>query len=116
MHVGRPEFFKIAVLIVLIPQRGDIVGERVDPHVNDVSLVKIDGNAPFEAGAGDAEIVETGLDEVVDHLIHTGLRLEEVGLGEQLFQTVGEFRQPEEIGFLGGVGDLPAAVGTLAVH
>ena len=50
MHVCRPLFFvevaRIAVLI--IADARNIVCERVKPNVNDVALVKTDGDSPIE--------------------------------------------------------------------
>ena len=49
VNVGRPIFFKIAVLIVLIAKSRDVVGKSVYPNVDYVTLVKRDGHAPLEA-------------------------------------------------------------------
>ena len=47
---------RIAVRVV--PETGDIVGERVQPDVDDMAAVKVDGNAPCEGGARDAQILQ----------------------------------------------------------
>ena len=46
MHVGGPELFKLVILVVAVAERGDVVGQRVDPHVDDVAGVEGDGDAP----------------------------------------------------------------------
>lgn len=41
-----PELFKLVILVVAVAERGDVVGQRVDPHVDDVAGVEGDGDAP----------------------------------------------------------------------
>ena len=68
MKVGRPVFFiQLARLIGVVAKAGDVVGQRVDPHIDDMAVVKIDGDAPLEGGAGDAQVGQPRLDKVVDH-------------------------------------------------
>ena len=78
-------------------------------------IIKVHGHAPGEAGAGDAEVLKTGLDEVVHHLVHAGGGLEEIRILQQMLYPLGVLTQAEEIGFLLRIHDLAAAVGTLAV-
>ena len=54
---------------------GDVVGQSVQPNVNHMLGVKIHRHAPGKAGAGDTQVFETGLDEVVDHLVDPGAGL-----------------------------------------
>ena len=116
VHVGRPVFVVVVVGVVQIAQRGDIVRERVDPHIDDVLFVKGDGNAPLEGRARHAEVLQTGLDEVVDQLGSARFGAQIVGLGQQLFDSVRKGRHLEEIRLLLCLGDLSAALGALAVH
>ena len=116
VQVSRPVLAEIVVLVVVVAQRSDIVGERVYPHVNNVSGVEIHRDSPFEAGSGNAQILKSGLDEVVYHLVNASLRLEVVGLGEELLNFVCIIGQAQEVSLLVGVDDVSAAVGTLAVH
>lgn len=40
MNVGRPVFAVIGIVVRTVAQRGDVVGERVEPDVDDVFLVQ----------------------------------------------------------------------------
>ena len=115
VDVGRPVVVKIVVFGVLIAQRGDIVGEGVHPHIGHVFGVEVHHDAPGEGGPGDAEILQTGVDKVVHHLVDPAAGFQEVGVYQQIPHPAGVLGQAEEVGLLLGVLDLPAAVGTLAV-
>ena len=80
-----------------------------------MARVKVHGNAPGEAGAADAQVLQAGLDEVVDHLVDPGAGLQEVGVLQQVPDPVGILGQAEEIGLLLGVHNGAAAVGAAAV-
>ena len=43
-------------------------------------VVKVDRNAPFERRTGNAEILDTGLYEIVDHFLFAALGINEVGV------------------------------------
>ena len=81
-----------------------------------MARIKIDRHAPAEAGAGDAEVFEARIDEVVDHFVDPAPGLQEVGVFQQVLHPVGVFAEPEEVGLFLGVLHLPAAVGALAVY
>ena len=115
VHIGGPVFVEIVVSVVLEAERGHVVEQRVDPDVDNVAGVKIDRHAPREAGTGDAEILQTGVDEVVDHFVDAGLRLEEIRLGQELAHAVCVLGEAEEIRLLLRVVHLAAAVGAFAV-
>ena len=116
VQVGRPELVVVAVLLVAVAQRGDIVAQRIDPDVHGVLGVEGDGDAPLDGGAGDAGILQALLDEG-DHLVLPALGLDELGvLLVELEQTVGVLAGLEEVGLLVGLVDLAAALGALAVH
>ena len=115
VHVGGPELIVIVVLLVHKAKRRAVVEERVDPDVDNVAGVKVNGDAPGEARAGDAQVFKAGLDEVVDHLVHAGGGLEKIGVLEQVLHAVGVLRKLEEVGLLLGVLHVAAAVGALAV-
>ena len=80
-----------------------------------MARIKVHRNAPGEAGAGDAQILQAGLDEVVDHLVDPAAGLQKIGVFQQVLHPVSIFGQAEEIGFLLRVLHLPAAVGAFAV-
>ena len=114
--IGRPVLVVVVISVVVKAQRGAVVEQSVHPHIHHMAGVEVHGNAPAEAGAADAQILQTGLDEVVDHLVDAGAGLQEVGVLQQMLYPVGVLAQAEEIGLLLGVLDLAAAVGALAVH
>jgi len=114
--VRGPVLVVIVVLIVAEAQGGAVVEQGVHPHIDHMARVKVHGNAPGEAGAADAQILKTGLNEVIHHLVHAAAGLEEVRILQQVLHPVCVFAQAEEVCLLLGVVDLPAAVGALAVH
>ena len=115
VDVGGPELIIIVVLVVHEAERRAVVEERVDPDVNDVAGVKVHGDTPGEARAGNAEVFKAGLDEVVDHLVHAGGGLEEISVLKQVLHAVGVLTELEEVGLLLGVLHVASAVGALAV-
>ena len=110
-----PVFLVVIIAVILIAQRGDIVAQGVHPHVDNVLGVKVHGDAPGEAGAGNAQILETGIDEVFHHLIDAGAGLEEVGVLQQVPDTVSVLAQAEEVSLLLSVHHRAAAVGAATV-
>ena len=81
-----------------------------------MTRVKIDRDAPGERGTGNAQVLQTGLQEVVDHLVLAALRLDEFGmLLDVLHQAVGVLAHTEEVCFLLGVHARAAAVRAAAV-
>ena len=114
VHAG-PIGLVIVIAVVLIAQGGDIVEQGVQPHIDHMLGVKVHGDAPGKAGAGDAQVLQAGLDEVVHHLVHPAAGLQKVGVLQQVLDLVGILGQAEEIGLLLRVGDGAAAVGTTAV-
>ena len=115
MNICRPVFVVIVIFFVHEAERRGVVEQGVDPDIDDVARIKVDRHAPGEAGAGDAQILQTRIDEVVDHLVDAGLRLQEVSRRQKLAHTSGIFGKTEEIRFLRRVVDLAAAVGAFAV-
>ena len=45
----------------MIPNAGDVVGQRIDPYINHMLVIEGDRNPPFEGGAGHAQIRQSGL-------------------------------------------------------
>ena len=117
MDIGRPEGLVIAVGVLLIheAQRRGVVEQRVDPDIDNMLGVEIDRDAPLEAGAGNAEILQTRVDKIVDHLVDAGARQQEVRVDEQIAHAVGILGQTEEVSLLLGVHNGAAAVRAAAV-
>ena len=119
VDIGGPVFLVHLAVVAVHVEAGesDIVAQGVDPHIGDVLGVKLHRDAPGEAGAGHAQVLQAGLQEVVDHLVLPGLGLDELGmLFDVLHQPGSVFAHAEEIGLLPGGLAGAAAVGTLAVH
>ena len=114
--VGGPVLIKVVVAVVLQAQRRAVVEQGVHPHIHHMAGVEVHGDAPLEAGAGNAQILQTRLDEVVHHLVDAGAGLQEVGVLQQVLHLIGVLAQTEEVGLLLGIVYLAAAVGALAVH
>ena len=117
MHIGRPEGLVVAVGVFVVheAERRRVVEQRVDPDVHDMLGVEVNGDAPLEARAGDAEVLQARVNEVVDHLVDAGARQQEVRVDEQVTHAVRVLGQAEEIGLLLGVHNGAAAVGAAAV-
>ena len=110
-----PVLVILVVAVVFIAQRGDIVGQGVQPDIDHVLAVKVHGDAPCKAGAGNAQILQTGIDEVLHHLVDAAAGLEEVGIHQQIPDAVSVLAQAEEVSLLLGVHHRAAAVGAAAV-
>ena len=79
--------------------------------------IEVDRNAPLERSTGDTQILKTRLEEVVDHLVLSGFRLNEffmfVDISFQLFLILGK---SEEVGLFLFHMDFSAAIRTLSVN
>ena len=116
MDIGRPEGIQIVIFVIHITQSGHIVEKGVDPNIDHVAWVKVHGDPPGEGGPGDAQILQTGLNEVVHHFVHPGTGLQKAGVFQQVLNLVRILGEAEEVSLLLRVLDLSAAVGALAVH
>ena len=61
VDVGGPVFLIQAVVSTRVAQGGDVVGQRVQPHVDGMLFVKVHRHAPFDGCAADAEVLQAGL-------------------------------------------------------
>ena len=119
MHVRGPELFEglAAVPVHVVARQGDVVGEGVDPHVDDVPGVEVHRDAPRKARARDAEVLQTWLQEVIHHLVLARLGLDELRVRLDIrHELVGVLAHAEEIGLLLRPDDLAPAVRALAAH
>ncbi len=119
VKVRGPELLVLlrAVPLRVIADSCDIVGQRVQPHINYVFVVKIHGNPPFEGCPGHAQILQTRQQEIVHHLVLPGHRLDKLRmLVDMPDQPVRVFAHTEKISLLLRGLYLPAAVRTFPVH
>ena len=106
----------IAVVVKLESDTGGVVEQSVDPDVDYVTVVEVDRNAPLERRARHAEVLKSGLYEVVDHLAAARLGLDEVGVLLDIFeQAILIIAHFEEVGFFVRLFDRTTAVGAFAV-
>ena len=116
MHIGRPVLFKIIILVVEIAESCDIVGKCIHPDVHNMVFIKVNRDSPFKAGSGDTEILQARLDEIVDHLVDAGSRLQERACFQQILHGLCILGEAEEIGFLFRIVHFTSAVGALSIH
>ena len=116
VDVRGPELFQILVAVIFKAQSGHIVKEGIDPHIHHMARVKVHGHTPGEAGAGNAQVLQTGLDEVVHHLVDPAPGLQEIGVFQQVLDPIGVLAEPEEVGLFLRVLHLAAAVRALALY
>ena len=115
VYVRRPVFLIIVVFLILEAKCGGVVEERVHPDIDHMARIKVHRDTPLEAGAGHAQILQAGVDEVLDHLIDAAARLQKISIHQQVAHGLGILGQAEEIGLLLCRLALAAAVRALAV-
>ncbi|CDD52908.1 uncharacterized protein BN633_00970 [Ruminococcus sp. CAG:379] len=107
----------VAGAVRIVAHGGDIVGQGVDPHIDHMLGIEGHRDAPLEGGAGYAQILQAGLDEVVHHFLLLALGDDEVRMGfNVILQPLLILGQPQEVCLLLGGLHLSATVRTLAVH
>ena len=91
VQISRPvlvEFF----LVIKEANRRQVVGQRIEPHIDNVLFVDGHRNAPVKGRTGNAQIFQSLLDKV-NHLIAAGHRLNEIRMfgrpqsGQQPFSS-----------------------------
>ena len=119
VQVGGPQLLILlaAVSVRVIADTGDVVGQRVQPHIDHMPVVEIHGNAPLEGGSGHAQILQTGKQEVVHHFVFAGHGLNElrmfIDMPDQPVRILAHLKKVSL--FLRGL-HLASAVGALSVH
>ena len=78
VHVSWPVFLKQAVVIAAIAQCRNIVGQGIDPDINDVLRVIWYLNTPVKRGPRNGQIFQTRFQEVFEHFVHPRMRLDKV--------------------------------------
>src|SRR3989339_687175 len=95
MQVARPPIVRVR-----ISGTGEVVDERVEPHVDALTFVAGDWNAPLHAGSGNGN-VRHEITDVREHLVAPRLRTDELRmLSDMLQENIAIFRQTEKIIFL----------------
>ncbi len=87
MHLSRPEALELVGLHIREADSGQVVGERVDPHIHDVFRIAGHRNAPVEGGARDGKVLQTAAHEAL-HFVGARLGANELRvrlvMGKQL--------------------------------
>ena len=73
VEIRGPEIFILLVMVSIrvIAAEGDVVGQRIEPYIHHMLGIKLHRDTPCEGGAGYAQILKAGLQEIVDHLVLT---------------------------------------------
>ena len=116
VNICGPVMLIIIIPIIEIAHARGIVEQRIHPHVNHMAGIEVYGDAPFEGRTGNAQILQTRLDEVIDHLIDAGSGLKKRTGFQQFLYRFCIFGQFEEICFLFCIANGAAAVRTFAVY
>ena len=83
MHIGGPQSAELLALLPvrlvgIIPDGGDIVDQRIQPDVGHVAGVEGHGDSPRKGGTGHAQILQSCLEEIVDHFLFAALGINKV--------------------------------------
>ena len=118
MQISRPKLFILlaAVAFRIVADTGNIVGQRIQPYINNVFLIEINRDTPFERGSGNAQILQSGKQEIVHHLVFAGYRLDKFRMAvDMVDQALRIFAHSEEICFFLCRFHFSAAVRTFPV-
>ena len=118
MQICRPLLLKqiTGFSVTLIADTGNIVGQRIQPYINNVFLIEINRDTPFERGSGNAQILQSGKQEIVHHLVFAGYRLDKFRMAvDMVDQALRIFAHSEEICFFLCRFHFSAAVRTFSV-
>ena len=75
VDICRPILGIIVVLVIEESQSGGIVKQGIYPNVNNMTGIKVHRYTPSKAGTGHTQILQAGINEIIDHFIDTAPRL-----------------------------------------
>ena len=111
VQIGRPKPLVQSRRRVREPDPGEVVRQRVHPHVHDVCGITGHRHTPVERRARDRQVRQAAGDEA-DDLVAPRLRRDELRIGGVVRQQrFGVGRQPEEVGLFLGPGDRRPGLG-----
>ena len=100
VQVGRPVFAEFLAVGIGIADGGDVIGQRIDPHIHDVLGIARHRDAPVEGRARDRQILQAAANKACD-FVHALARQHEIGhVAVELEQLVGESWTAEKIALL----------------
>ena len=95
----RPIALEFLAVVVGKADAGDVIGQRVDPHIHDVLVVAGHADAPVEGGARDRQVLQAAAHEARD-FVEPLLRQHVIRPLVELEQFVLISRQAEEVTLL----------------
>ncbi len=96
VQAGRPPLGQ-PIRIGAVADRGDVVDERVEPHVDDALRIVRHRDAPGLPGAADRDVLEARFEQAQD-LVAPHVRLQELGMRREVReQPIAIRRQAEEV-------------------
>ena len=119
MEIRGPVFFKlgIAFSVTVVADSRNIVGQSVQPNIGHMLGIKFHRDPPGKGSPGNTQILQSGKQEIVHHLIFPGYRLDKlrmlVNIIDQLLRILAH---TEKVCFLLGGLYRPSAVRALSVH
>ena len=119
MQVRGPVFLKLfaAFAAAVISDTCDVIGQRVQPYINHMLLIKSNRNPPFKRSTRHAQILQARKQEIIHHLIFPGYGLNKLRMRiDMRNQTIRIFTHLKKVGFLFSRLHLATAVGTFSVH
>ncbi len=119
VQVGWPVRLVVfaVVAICIVAKASEIVCKGVNPNVNNVLVVEVYWDAPLKGCSGHAKVLKSWFNEVVDHLVFAGFRLNEFRiLLDVLHESILIFFKFEEVCFLLSLLNVSAAVWTFAIY
>ena len=98
VHISRPEFAERFRFDIRVSHTGEVVGQRVDPHVHDVLVIAWNRHTPVKRGARNRKVLQSLRNEP-DDFVAARVRSDEFRvLFVELEQFVLVGRQTEEVG------------------
>ena len=114
MDIGWPELLEL-LRIIQIANWSQVVGEGIEPYIDNMLVINRYRNAPVKGGTGNTEILHALIDEI-DHLVAAGYWLDKIRILLNVFQQmICILANLEEICLLGNLLDRTMAVRAAAI-
>ena len=119
MQIRRPQLFILfrAVSVRVVSDARDVIAQRIQPDIDHMLVVKVNGNSPFEGRPGHTQILKPGQQKIIHHLVFAGCGLNKFRvLVNMLNQPVRILAHTEKVRLFFGRLHFSAAIGTFSVH
>ena len=115
VDIHRPVLL-VQFIVFRISQSGDVVGQRIQPYVDDVFFVNRNRDSPVEGGTGNTKIFQTLLHKG-NHFISARFRLQKIRIVPEIIQQrIAVLGQTEEVRIFAHLLHFTTAVRALAVY